>query len=143
MAPPQPHHQEQQQQHRGSAAPVLLHGALDVHVEGAEHLPRTVATALGSFVRRFVCCGFGPALYGSVDPYAVLEVGGTRRLRTSVKAGDTSPRWDERFDVLVADEAAQLRMVIKVCACCAVCCLIPMTMCLQLICFYQTNKRPA
>jgi hypothetical protein len=67
-----------------------------------------------SVVKRIVCCGFGPATYGSCDPYVVLEVQGTRRLRSSVKSGETSPEWEERFEVHVADEAQKLRMVIKV-----------------------------
>jgi hypothetical protein len=44
----------------------------------------------------------------------VLELQGTRRLRTSVMAGETSPHWDERFEVLVADEVQKLRIVVKV-----------------------------
>lgn len=61
-----------------------------------------------------MCCGLGPALYGSCDPYAVLELDGTRRLRTSVIPGDTSPEWEEQFEVYVADECTQMRIVIKV-----------------------------
>jgi hypothetical protein len=67
-----------------------------------------------SLIKRFLCCGLGPALYGSCDPYAVLELQGTRRLRTSVMGGETSPHWDERFEVLVADEVQKLRIVVKV-----------------------------
>ena len=61
-----------------------------------------------------MCCGLGPTLYGSCDPYAVLELDGTRRLRTSVIPGDTSPEWEEQFEVYVADEVENMRVVIKV-----------------------------
>lgn len=64
-------------------------------------------------MKRLVCCGMGPALYGSLDPYCVLEIEGARRLRTSVVPGETSPEWRERFEVFVADEAEALRLVIK------------------------------
>lgn len=60
-----------------------------------------------------MCCGHGPTLYGSCDPYAVLEVEGTRRLRTSVMPGETSPDWEERFEVFIADEAQTMRFVVK------------------------------
>jgi hypothetical protein len=93
---------------------VLLHGVLDVFVDRAEHLPTTFKTQCASFVKRVLCCGAGPALYGSCDPYAVLELQGTRRLRTSVLAGATSPEWEERFEVFVADEVERVRMVVKV-----------------------------
>ncbi|GBF94843.1 phospholipase D gamma [Raphidocelis subcapitata] len=92
---------------------VLLHGVLNVYVERADHLPRTMRTQFSSLFKRWVCCGLGPALYGSLDPYAVLELQGTRRLRTSVTSGETSPEWRERFEVFVADEASKLRMVVK------------------------------
>lgn len=67
-----------------------------------------------SVVKRYVCCGHGPALYGSCDPYAVLEVEGTRRLRTSIIQGNPNPEWEEQFRVYVADEAQKLRIVVKV-----------------------------
>lgn len=92
---------------------VLLHGVLNIYVERAEHLPRSIRTQMSSMVKRLVCCGMGPTLYGSCDPYAVLELDGTRRLRTSVKPGETSPEWEEQFEVYVADEAKEMRVVVK------------------------------
>jgi hypothetical protein len=93
---------------------VLLHGTLDVIVHEAQYLPTSLSTRVGSLVKHALCCGYGPALVGSLDPYVCLDVGTTRRLRSSVVRASRHPRWNERCQVLLADEADSLRFQVKV-----------------------------
>jgi C2 domain len=93
---------------------VLLHGVLDVTVHEAQHLPTTLKTQATSIVKRFLCCNYGPQVYGSLDPYTVMDVGQTRRLRTRFISGTSNPEWNERHEVYVADEAEDIRFEVKV-----------------------------
>lgn len=93
---------------------VLLHGVLDVTVHEGRHLPASLMTQASGALKRIVCCGAGPQLLGSCDPYLCLDVGNTRRLRSSFCQSTHNPVWDERAEVYVADEAEELKIEVKV-----------------------------
>jgi hypothetical protein len=97
---------------------VFLHGVLDVVIKEAKDLPASLRTRLAGGVKQYLFCGCsclsGGALVGSCDPYTVMKVGSTRRLRSTIVSGTTAPSWEERFEVQVADEADQLTFEIKV-----------------------------
>jgi hypothetical protein len=94
--------------------PVFLHGTLDVKIHKADNLPVTARIKATSFMKRYVCCGMLPDVVGSCDPYCCMDVGSTRRLRSTIKVGQTSPEWYERFEVYVADEARTIEFSVKV-----------------------------
>lgn len=93
---------------------VLLHGVLDVHIIEAKDLPHSLINQAGGLVKRVLCCNAGPSLVGSCDPYLCLDVGKTRRLRSTIIQSTTNPEWNERAEVYVADEADTIKVEIKV-----------------------------
>jgi hypothetical protein len=93
---------------------VLLHGILDVTIHEGKDLPVSIANQATGFVKRVLCCNQLPELAGSVDPYVCLDVGNTRRLRSSICQSTNDPVWNERVEVYVADEAEELRIEVKV-----------------------------
>ena len=80
----------------------------------AENLPVTARIKATSFLKRYVCCGMLPDIVGSCDPYCTMSVGDTTRLRSSIMVGSTSPEWNERSEVYVADEAKTIEFSVKV-----------------------------
>ncbi|WIA08753.1 hypothetical protein OEZ85_008176 [Tetradesmus obliquus] len=92
---------------------VLLHGILDVTIHEGKDLPMSIANQATGFVKRVLCCNQLPELAGSVDPYVCLDVGSTRRLRSSICQSTNDPVWNERVEVYVADEAEELRIEVK------------------------------
>jgi hypothetical protein len=93
---------------------VLLHGTLDVTIIKADHLPITAWTKITSIFKKYVCCNMLPELVGSCDPYCCMDVGTTRRLRTTFMKNVTHPVWNEHFEVDVADEAKDILFSVKV-----------------------------
>eukprot|EP00879_Flechtneria_rotunda_P029307 GHRR01031655.1.p2 GENE.GHRR01031655.1~~GHRR01031655.1.p2 ORF type:complete len:100 (-),score=2.57 GHRR01031655.1:6-305(-) len=93
---------------------VLLHGTLDVHVHEGKDLPASIVTRTAGFLKRCICCNAGPELIGSCDPYLCLDVGNTRRFRSSFVRSTHNPVWGECADICIADEADHLRVEVKV-----------------------------
>lgn len=77
-------------------------------------MPVSLLNRASGAVKRVICCGAGPHLVGSCDPYLCLDVGPTRRLRSSFCNNTHNPVWNERARVYVADEAEELRLQVKV-----------------------------
>lgn len=94
---------------------VLLHGMLDVTIHEGRNLPASFVTKAAGVMKRFVCCNAGPQLLGSCDPYVCIDVGNTRRLRSSFCQSTHNPTWNERAEVFLADEAEELIVQVKVC----------------------------
>lgn len=52
---------------------------------------------------------------GKVDPYATLDIGATRRIRTRfVRDSPRNVTWNERFELYVCDEAEEFVFEVKV-----------------------------
>lgn len=94
---------------------VLLHGVLDVTIQRATNLPSTMRARVTTGLKAFcICCGGGPELMGSVDPYVCLDVGTTRRLRSRIVRNTYDPVWNEHYLINVADEAKEIKLWVKV-----------------------------
>jgi len=95
----------------------VLHGVLDLVIVEATNLPDAgVKSAASGFLRNCMqCCLSNAELMGHVDPYCVMDVGATRRVRT--RFINKSPRhvqWNEQFTLYLADEAEEFVFEIKV-----------------------------
>lgn len=107
------------QQRTRASAMVLLHGVLEVTIHEANNLPNVqLSSHVKSAVSRLcMCCAAAPELIGRVDPYAVMDVGITRRARTRfIKNQPRSVKWEEQFELYLADEAEEFTFEVKVCA---------------------------
>lgn len=94
----------------------VLHGVLDLVIVEATNLPDAgVKSAASGFLRNCMqCCLSNAELMGHVDPYCVMDVGATRRVRT--RFINKSPRhvqWNEQFTLYLADEAEEFVFEIK------------------------------
>ena len=80
---------------------LFFHGRLKVHVIEATNLPDTDTAFFNISGKDFT------------DPFAVLEVGTTRILKTKYINNDLDPKWDEKFDIDLCHHASVLIFKVK------------------------------
>ncbi|KAG6418851.1 hypothetical protein SASPL_121057 [Salvia splendens] len=88
---------------------LLLHGNLEICVEGAKNLPNMdlVNNSIGDMI------GTLSGKIQTSDPYVTIAISGAVICRTFVIRDDENPVWDQHFNVPVAHYGTEVQFIVK------------------------------